>query len=36
VQQPLIKDGFMHLPAGDGFGIPLRADTIAKYRVAAD
>jgi len=35
-KQPLIKDGFMHLPKGNGFGIPLRADTIAKYRVSAE
>ena len=32
-KRPAIKDGFMHLPAGDGFGIPLRADTIEKYRI---
>ncbi len=34
VQQPAIKDGYMHLPDGPGFGLPLRADTISKYRVA--
>jgi len=36
VKQPVIKDGFMHLPEGDGFALPLRADTIEKYRVSAD
>ena len=35
-KQPLIRDGFMHLPASGGFGIPLRADTIAKYRISAE
>ncbi|MCL5999736.1 MAG: mandelate racemase/muconate lactonizing enzyme family protein [Chloroflexi bacterium] len=31
-QQPTIKDGFMYLPQGHGFGIPLRQDTIEKWR----
>lgn len=34
-QQPLIKDGYMHLPAGAGFGMPLRQDTIEKWRYRA-
>ncbi len=29
-KQPAIRDGFMHLPDGPGFGLPLRADTIQK------
>lgn len=33
VQQPLIKDGYMHLPDGPGLGIALREDVIEKYRV---
>ncbi len=32
VQQPAIRAGFMHLPAGPGFGMPLRQDTIEKWR----
>jgi D-arabinonate dehydratase len=35
-KQPAIRDGFMHIPPGAGFAIPLRADTIAKYRVPTD
>jgi L-alanine-DL-glutamate epimerase-like enolase superfamily enzyme len=35
VQQPLIKDGYMHLPTGAGFGMPLRQDTIEKWRYLA-
>ncbi len=31
-QQPVISDGFMHLPDGPGFGMPLRRDTIEKWR----
>ena len=31
-EQPLIKDGFMHLPTGSGFGMPLRQDVIDRYR----
>jgi D-arabinonate dehydratase len=31
-QQPLIKDGYMYLPPGDGFGLPLRQDTIEKWQ----
>jgi D-arabinonate dehydratase len=31
-QQPVIQDGFMFLPDGDGFGLPLRRDTIEKWR----
>ena len=30
---PVIKDGFMHVPDAPGFGIPLRQDTIDKYRL---
>jgi D-arabinonate dehydratase len=33
VQQPLIQDGFMHLPDKPGLGIELNTDTISKYRV---
>jgi len=33
-KQPAIRDGFMHLPDGAGFGIPLRQDTIEKWRAA--
>lgn len=32
VKQPVIRDGFMELPDGPGFGIELNADVIAKYR----
>jgi len=31
-RQPLIRDGFMHLPKESGFGIPLRQDTIQRWR----
>jgi L-alanine-DL-glutamate epimerase-like enolase superfamily enzyme len=34
VQQPAIRDGYMYLPDGPGFGLPLREDTIAKWRYA--
>ena len=33
-QQPAIKDGVMLLPDGPGFGMPLRQDTIEKWRAA--
>ena len=29
---PLIKEGYMHLPDGAGFGFPLRQDTIEQWR----
>lgn len=32
VQQPAIRDGFMYVPDGPGFGMPLRQDTIEKWR----
>lgn len=32
VEQPLIRDGFMHLPEAPGFGMPLHADVIEKWR----
>lgn len=32
---PVIKDGMMVVPEGDGLGIPLDSAFIAKYRVAA-
>jgi D-arabinonate dehydratase len=32
VEQPLIRGGCMHLPDLPGFGIPLRADTIDRWR----
>ncbi len=32
VKQPTIKDGLMFVPEGDGFGMPLRADVIEKWR----
>lgn len=32
-EQPNVQDGFMHLPPGAGFGIPLRQEIIEKYRV---
>ena len=35
VTQPTIKDGYMHLPSGPGFGMPLRADVIDKWRAPA-
>jgi len=31
-EPPLIKDGYMHLPTGAGFGFPLRQDTIEQWR----
>jgi len=31
-QQPLIKNGFMHLPDAPGFGMPLQASTVEKWR----
>jgi D-arabinonate dehydratase len=31
-KQPTIRDGYMLLPDGPGFGLPLRADTIEKWR----
>lgn len=30
--QPRIENGYMHLPAGPGFGIPLNQDVIEQYR----
>lgn len=35
-RQPAIRDGCMHLPDQPGFGIPLRADTIARWRQPLD
>ncbi len=32
VQQPVIRDGLMYVPDGPGFGMPLRQDTIDKWR----
>ncbi len=32
VQQPVIRDGLMYAPDGPGFGMPLRQDTIDKWR----
>ncbi|MGQ9813858.1 MAG: hypothetical protein ACUVR3_01700, partial [Candidatus Roseilinea sp.] len=34
VQQPAIRDGFMYAPDGPGFGMPLRQDTIDRWRVS--
>ncbi len=31
-ERPEIEDGFMRLPAGPGFGLPLSQDIIDKYR----
>lgn len=31
-KQPTIKDGFMHLPDGAGFGLPLKSETIERWR----
>lgn len=31
-RQPIIRDGFMHVPLEPGFGIPLRQDTIQQWR----
>jgi len=33
VEQPKIRDGYMELPTGPGFGMPLNQDIIARYRV---
>jgi D-arabinonate dehydratase len=33
-RQPLIHDGFMHVPPEPGFGLPLRHDTIEKWAVS--
>jgi D-arabinonate dehydratase len=33
VEQPKIRDGYMELPSGNGFGIALNEEIIAKYRV---
>jgi D-arabinonate dehydratase len=30
-EQPAIREGFMHLSAGAGFGLPLNASTIERY-----
>ncbi len=35
IKQPEIRDGYMFVPDGPGFGIPLRQDTIAKWRFRA-
>jgi L-alanine-DL-glutamate epimerase-like enolase superfamily enzyme len=32
VEQPVIRDGCMHLPERPGFGIPLRSETIERWR----
>lgn len=32
VEQPAIRDGFMHLPPGPGFGIPLKAEVIERWQ----
>lgn len=32
VQQPASRDGFMYAPDGPGFGMPLRQDTIDRWR----
>jgi len=32
VEQPRIENGYMHVPQGPGFGLPLRSDVIEKYR----
>jgi L-alanine-DL-glutamate epimerase-like enolase superfamily enzyme len=34
VQQPAIRDGLMYVPDGPGFGMPLRQDTIDRWRAA--
>ena len=31
-QQPVIRDGFMQLTDAPGFGLPLRTETIEKWR----
>jgi D-arabinonate dehydratase len=31
-QQPVIRNGFMHVPEGAGFGLPINAATIEKWR----
>ncbi len=31
-ERPVIKDGYMHLPAGPGLGMPLNEEVIARYR----
>ena len=33
VNAPVIRDGFMELPSGPGFGIDLNEEIIARYRV---
>jgi len=32
VNAPVIRDGFMELPSGPGFGIDLNEEIIARYR----
>lgn len=32
VEQPVIRNGFMEAPTGWGFGLPLRADVIERWR----
>lgn len=32
LKQPVIRDGLMFVPDGPGFGLPLRNDTIEKWR----
>jgi D-arabinonate dehydratase len=34
VEQPPINNGLMRIPAGPGFGIPLRPDTVDQWRAA--
>jgi L-alanine-DL-glutamate epimerase-like enolase superfamily enzyme len=36
VQQPVIQEGFMRLPAAPGFGFPLKRDVIEQWRVPND
>jgi L-alanine-DL-glutamate epimerase-like enolase superfamily enzyme len=35
VQQPKIDNGFMELPAGSGFGFPLKDEIVQKYRACS-
>jgi D-arabinonate dehydratase len=34
-QHPRIADGYMYVPDGPGFGIPLRSEVIERYRSGA-
>ena len=36
VKQPEIRDGYMHLPEGPGFGVDLNEDVIERWRAPVE